>query len=539
MKFHINMLKKVVLLSVTIISLLLAGCQSQGIYNQSMANVADVAERASAERHHADTLGKPEAALTVNQGLYVDKTPISLSREPVWLRNHIILRGEDLPFSYYSRTIVNGGGRLILTRYQVGLDQTTKVSINYSGTVKGALDLLASKAGYVYSVNGNNVYWQAFITRTFDIAFMPGASDYAMGKSASGGATSSSSSAGGGTSVNAVIDDSAASQYSNLKGTLSIWKDLEAGIKQLLSPDGRVMVSEATTSVTVRDRPSNVDLIGKYISNLNTSLGKQVLVKVQVLTVSLSSAYTFGINWNLVQRMFGGGGNNFILNSQEGVPVSITALGTNSSIIPTAGLTQSNPNASTGYTALVNALTQQGKVSVVSEPRVMCLNNQVSALRILNSTGYLASVQNTTVGGSTVGGSTVTSQITPGTIITGLTLYILPKIIGNRIIMQVNADLSTNPSLAVISSQTGGAPPSGGGAAGSVIQVPTLTQQQFNQRTVIGSGDTLILAGFRQIQNTANATQLFDSQTLGGKGALQSNTETVVLITPVILHGYV
>ena len=33
---------------------------------------------------------------------------------------------------------------------------------------------MAAKTGYVYSVHRNSVYWQAFITRTFDIAFMPG-----------------------------------------------------------------------------------------------------------------------------------------------------------------------------------------------------------------------------------------------------------------------------------------------------------------------------------------------------------------------------
>lgn len=533
---YLNICKKLLVLTLTVSTFILSGCQSQRVYNQAESNVATVAERIDDARVRSNNYGKPEPSMVVKQGLYVDKTPISLQREPAWLRNHIILRGEDLPFSYYSRTIVNGGGNYVLTRYQVGLDPSTKISMNYSGTVRGALDLLASKAGYVYTVNGCNVYWQAYITKTFDIAFIPGASDYQMGKAGGGGTAASPS--GGGTTVNAVIDDSAQSQYSNLKGTLSVWKDLESALKQLISADGKVIVSETTTTVTVRDRPSNVALIGKFIANLNHNLSKQVLVKIEVLDVRLSNDYNFGINWSLVQRFFGTGGNNFILNSSQGVPVSLTALGANQSPTPPLiGLVQSNPNASTGYTALINALTQQGKVSTVTEPRVVCLNNQVSAVRIVNQRGYLASVQNTTVGGSTVGGSTVTSQITPGTLITGLTLYILPKIIGAKIIMQVNADLSTDAGITTISSATGGAPPSTGSAPGSVIQVPNVQQKQFNQRSIIGSGDTLILAGFRQVQNTSNATQVMDQQFLGGRGALQSNIETVILITPVILNG--
>lgn len=532
-----GLLKKIFLFATIICSLLIIGCKSEHIYNQTESNVADVTEHIDDARSRSNHYGKPIPSMVVKQGPYVDKTPISIARDPAWLKNHIILRGEDLPFSYYSRTIVNGGGNYILTRYQVGLDPSTKISMNYSGSVRGALDLLASKTGYMYSINGCNVYWQAFITRTFDVAFMPGSSDYLMGKSTGGGSLATAGGSGSNT-VSAVLDDSAQQQYSSLKGSISVWKDIENSIRQMLSPDGKVMVSESTTSVTVRDRPQNVSLVGHFISNLNHTLSKQVLVKIQVLEISLSSAYNYGINWSVVQRFFGGG-SNFILNSQQGVPVSITALGQN--IIPPlsqAGFKPSNPSASTGYNVLLNALTQQGKVSTVTEPRVVCLNNQVSAIRILNSQGYLASVQNTTVGGTLAGSSSVTSQLTPGTLITGLTLYILPKVIGDKIIMQVNADLSVSNGITPISSQTGTATaPVGGGAPGSFIQVPSVTQKQFNQRGIIYSGDTLILSGFRQVQNTANATQFLDIQALGGRGAIQNNIETIILITPVILRG--
>ncbi|MEO8965556.1 MAG: hypothetical protein ABI370_12900, partial [Gammaproteobacteria bacterium] len=169
--------KRIILLFISVMMFVLAGCHP-AVFNQSEANVADVMERTEDARVKMTAQLKPPPTLTVNQGLYVDKTPISLSRQPVWLRNQIVLRGDQLPFSYYSRIVVTGGGRNVLTHYQTGLDEKTMVAINYTGTVKGALDLLAAKTGYVYTVNGNDVYWQAFLTKTFDIAFMPGSSDY-------------------------------------------------------------------------------------------------------------------------------------------------------------------------------------------------------------------------------------------------------------------------------------------------------------------------------------------------------------------------
>ncbi|MCD6039235.1 MAG: bfpB [Gammaproteobacteria bacterium] len=534
--------RRIILLLLTM--LVISSCNSP-VYNQAEGNVADVKQRIDEARQRSNESGKSSPPLVVNEGPYVDKTPISLAKQPTWLRNHIVLKGDQLPFSFYSRTIVGGAGHNVLTHYQVGLDESQKVSINYSGTVRGALDLLAAKSGYVYSVNGNSVYWQAFVTKTFDIAFMPGSSDYMMGK-ASGGSGISNVASGGSASTNttvtAIIDDSASSQYSNLKGTLSIWKDLEKTIGQLLSPQGTVMVSESTTSVTVRDRPTNIDLIGKYIANLNNNLSKQVLVKVQVLDVTLNNAFNYGINWQAVKTSLG---QQFQLNANYGTPISLSTLNPFSTTTPLSGTggpglpqigTVNINNSSTGVTALINALTQQGKVSLVTEPRVVCLNNQVSVIRIVNQEGYLASVQTTSLSGSGTGGASITTQVTPGTVVTGLTLYILPKILGSKVFLQVNADLSTNNGIQTLSSTTGTTPSSNNSVP--VIQVPSVTQKQFNQRSVVATGDTLILSGFRQVNNQANAMQLFQSQQLGGKGAFEETVETIVLITPIILHGF-
>ena len=565
-----RLLNRVAVLGVAILfTLITTGCQWK-VYKQTEGNVADATVRTKAAFQKSDNDAKPQPSLVVKSGLYVDQTPINLAKEPSWLKNYVVIRGEDLPFTYYTRVIVNGGdqnGQLarvyrdfkasgsqsmaafippppqgigqghttVLTRYQVGLDPTLKLSINYSGTVKGALDMLASKTGYVYSINGSDVYWQAFVTKTFEIAFMPGTSDYMMGKASAGGAGAGTAPSGGMQQSSGFIDDSAASQYSNIKGTLSIWKDLDTTIKQLLTPDGKVIVSESTTSVTVKDRPSNVDLVSKYIANLNRHLSSQVLVKVEVLDISLSNDFNFGINWQAVQNKLGKG-SDLILNANYGTPITIQNFSGGPN--PTMGF-QRHDSSSSYLAPLISALQQQGKVAVVSQPRVVCLNNQVSAIRIVSQQGYLASLQITSFGGSsttpaTAQSNSVTSQITPGQVVTGLTLYILPKIIGNKIVLQVNADLSLNNGFGTV---TATGQPSTAANPQSAIQVPNLTQKQFNQRSVISSGETLVLSGFRQVTNNAAAQQFLDSTDLGGRAATQQNNETIVLITPIILHG--
>lgn len=518
------MFKKWIILLFTTV-FVLSACHSQ-LYNQTQGNVADAKIKVNEDLKKSDNDAKPTPPLVVKNGLYVDTTPQALSRDPSWMQNHIVLNGDKLPFSYFSRAIASGAGVNTLTKYQMGLDSAVKISMNYSGSIKGALDMLASKAGYVYNVRNKQIYWQSVISKTFDVAFMPGGTDYMMGKTSSSAAASSG---GGGT----VSDYSTGgtSQYSNLKGTLSVWDDLGTTIKQLLTPTGTVVVSQSTTSVTVNDKPSNVELVGQYIANMNRNLAKQVLVKVQVMEVNLETGYDFGINWQLIANAFHN--SPFVVNGNYGTPVSITALTSQvASAIPQMGLNSAqdpdHPNGVPSYTILFNALSQQGKTAIVTEPRVVCLNNQVSVIQITESNGYVASIQNTTVAaGGTAPTSTVTSQVTPGTLVTGLTLYILPKILGEKVFLQVNADLSTNDQFTQF------------GPTNSQIQLPNVTQKQFNQRSVIKSGDTLILSGFRQLVNRTGANQFINSQALGGKAATQRSRETIVLITPIVLHGTV
>jgi len=507
----------------------LAACHSP-VFNQTEANIADVKIKNAYEVKKSDNLAKASPALIVKPGSYVDTTPINISRRPSWLKNHIVIRGDQLPFSYYSRLISTGAGSSVLTKYQVGLDSAATVGINYSGTIGGALNLLASKSGYVYSVNGNTIYWQAFITRTYEVAFMPGDSDYMLGKKSGGGGGANTSQQGGQAQVsNYTTSDSSDSEYSNLSGKISIWKDLQATVSQMLTPEGKMTVSQATTSITVRDRPTNVLLVGQYINNLNNNLSKQVLVKVQVLEVDLENGFNYGIDWNIITKSFHN--SNFVLNADYGTPIAIQAIGaaTGATIsTPSLGsIANSNPPGVPSYQILLKALNQQGKTSVVSEPRVLCLNNQVSVVRIVRSEGYVASIQNTSNPGasSNANSNTVTSQVTPGMVITGLTLYILPKILSNRVYLSVNSDLSTNNGFKEF------------GPTNSEIQLPNVTEKHFNQRSMIKSGDTLILSGFRQVTNRTGASQLLTSQALGGTAAEQVNSETVVLITPIILHG--
>src|SRR5437016_5937657 len=107
------MLKKCLIVCLTLFIMMLSACRSP-VYNQTQANVAEVKLKSVAARHKFDATGREQPSLVMKDGLYVDTTPISLARSPSWLNNHIVIRGDHLPFSYYSRTIAAGAGTHVL-----------------------------------------------------------------------------------------------------------------------------------------------------------------------------------------------------------------------------------------------------------------------------------------------------------------------------------------------------------------------------------------------------------------------------------------
>ncbi len=219
---------------------------------------------------------------------------MSLSKDPAWMKRSITLTAQNMPMDeLVSRLLRNSD---VNVRYDNSVEAKRPVSLHYSGSVKGALDTVAAKTRYYYLVEGNVVSWSAFQTKMFDISFMPGYSSYLVGRNQNSSSGFGNAYLGSGEVQSDVNDD----QYSSLQAQLSVWEDLRNGLGKLVSPDGRFMISESTTTVTVRDHPDNIDSIGKYLDDLNRTLSQQVAIKVEVLDVRLNQNYEMGINWDAI-----------------------------------------------------------------------------------------------------------------------------------------------------------------------------------------------------------------------------------------------
>jgi MSHA biogenesis protein MshL len=493
-------------------TLLLTSC-----YTPSYMHANERADQ-TARQIAADKIADNERAPPVisRPGFYIDTHPVDLSQDPAWMRRSITLTAQNMPLDeLVSRLLRHSEANV---RYDNTVEAKRPVSLHYTGSVKGALDTVAAKTRYHYIVEDKVVSWSAFETRMFDISFMPGYSSYLVGRAQNSSSGFGNAYLGSGEVQSDVNDD----QYSSLQAQLSVWEDLRNGLGKLISPDGKYMISESTTTVTIHDHPDNVDAISKYLQELNNTLSQQVAIKIEVLDVKLSATYNMGIDWNVIVRTFTD--FNLVGNLASSALLSPRALagGTTSGIA-------SFVIGKNDHQTFISALDQQGKVHVVTNPQVVTMNNQMASIRITNDTSYVKSVSTT----QTPDAGT-TSSITPGTVTDGFTLYVLPKIQGDKVFMQISSTLSDLDSITKADNAPVGTNVKDQ-TTFTAIQTPTLSQKVFNQRTAVQSGETLIVAGYRRVRDQSAMNKFFEVEALGAKGAESENIETLVLITPIVL----
>lgn len=386
------------------------------------------------------------------------------------------------------------------------------VRIYYTnGNLRGLLDTAAARFGVSWKYADGAIQFFHTDSRTFQINTLPG--DSTFNASVTSGATSSPGSSAGGAAAgagggagttNGVTANN--SQNTAVASKLSVYGSIESVIKAMLSSYGKVVISPATGSITVVDTPDSLDRVAAYIDNENKTLERQVVINVTVLSVSLNDSEDYGINWNLVyttlRQKYGLSG---------GVPAGLDANRVFAGIV--------GDSRFAGSTAIIDALSKQGKVRRQTTASVITLNNQVVPLQVAKQTSYLQQSQTTVV--PQVG---TTTTLIPGTVTSGFNMSILPHVLANgTVLLQFSTDISALNAIREVQSGT------------SKIETPEIDTRNFLQRVAMKSNETLIISGFEQTDDNLDRQGVGSPRNaaLGGNLKAASAKESIViLITP-------
>ena len=311
-------------------------------------------------------------------------------------------------------------------------NNATEFEMNFEGPLAGYLDLLVAKAGISWEYREGVISLHRLVTKVFLLKAIPGSSsfDSSLGRTSSASAGSGQTTAGFNSTSNITM-----------MSKFSVWSSIEASIKSIMSPSGKMAMSEATGSITITDTRDVVEQVGRLIDQENAMLTRQIAMRVEVLSVKLNSGNEQGIDWTSVFSQLSG---NFQMTFNS--PVSIVSGNASnfgvSVLSPVTGTTGSATQQRFGGSqALFKALNTYGRVSVVTTANALTLNRQPVPVAITNQTSYLAEVTPSTGGGiGTAGG---TPGLKSGVVTTGFLLNLLPTVLdSSSILLQFSVGIS-------------------------------------------------------------------------------------------------
>jgi len=411
-----------------------------------------------------------------------------------------------------------------------GLAQASELNIVFDPDISGpvtidlkdvtlgdALEMILSPLGLEYRREKNviRVKKPALETRIFTLDYVNltrggtstmsvSASAAATGGVTTGGTTGTTAVVGGGLSGGSVSVDSKQRET-------EFYKDIAEDLKPLLSPQGRLAVNKQSGTVAVTDFPANLRQVAAFLEKVTGTILRQVVINAQVLEVALSDSFRFGIDWTVIAE---------ILASQG----TLTAL---QRLSPNTGLFRIGVTGS-DYSVIIDTISTQGEVNVLSNPRVTALNNQKAVIRVARDDVFFV----TQVSIVEQGGQLIerTTQTVPQVVSIGVTLDVTPQIASDGTVT-----MHIHP---IVTDKLGDAVAPTGETA------PIVSIRETDTLVRVADGQTVIIGGLMEDKDDDRVEKvpvLGDIPLLGGLFRKTTKTgrksELVILLTPTVLIG--
>ncbi len=439
-------------------------------------------------------------------------------------------------------------------------------------TLIEALNAILSPLGWTYRIDGKfiKVSRPQMDTRLFTLNYI---ATKRSGKRevyvSTGGGLQTGALAGQQTVV-ASGSGSARTGYSDLVSVdeIDLWKEIQKGLEAIIfgsteekvketpsetdkatwtrvdDKGKKLIINRSSGLIVVTDYPLTLNKVASYIETVEGSSQRQVSIQAKILEVILSDQYKEGINWNVVQSLPRSINLSWGLTDSKGTtgfPGGATGITTGAQTGTTAGSTIQTPGTfrikpfggilafgavgtDVVFSDIMQAISQQGNVKVLSSPTISTLNNQKAIIRAGNQDVFF-------ITGAVATQTTVTQIIQPMTIDIGIILDVTPQIAEDGTII-----MNIHPS---ITEKTGEKVTPDGKST-----FPLLSVRETDTTVKVRDGQTIIIAGLMQEkkEETYIGVPVLRSVPLFGglfryRTKTKSNSELVIMITPTLQVG--
>ncbi|MDY0117423.1 MAG: pilus (MSHA type) biogenesis protein MshL, partial [Sulfurimonadaceae bacterium] len=315
---------------------------------------------------------------------------------------------------------------------------------------------------------------------------------------------------------------------------VEFWKELDQEFQRILNRPEDVylaqtpIINKNAGLVTVTATLKQMKRFEEYLAKLQKKVQLQVLIDVQLLSVTMSDSKSTGIDWQQLYAL-----QNIDLSIQNMKAKNVTEFEGDSITEGAYGLGQDtmrliNIKAGGSLNEVIKFLKTQGEVNSISNPKVLTLNNQPAL--ITAGTEYFYKITSTeTLAGGTSGAQSSNEIIR--SIFAGVLLSITPEISDDHTIT-----LIINPSLSETESSVKT-------TSGERKMPPDLNRRQLSSVVTVKDGNKIILGGListRHRESTSKVPLLGDipglSYFFSREEMVKQIEELVIVIEPHIIH---
>ncbi len=279
--------------------------------------------------------------------------------------------------------------------------------------------------------------------------------------------------------------------------------------------------------IVIKDYPDVLLKIAEFLEAVEGSAQRQVFILAKILEVNLLDEFKLGIDWSRVSPINVLHDNESGINQQFGDVFNLTK----SASSPLGTFLQGSAGffyglSNTQLNIMIDALGQQGNVSVLSSPKIATLNNQRAVIKV--GTEDVFFIPQVVTASET--GTQITTFI-PSSLTIGIVLDVLPQINENgQVMMNINTSISEKSGERVS--------PDGRSS------IPILDVRESNNVVLAQSGQTIVIGGLMKNRKSKNQNEvplLGEIPLLGRlfqhEADVDAKTELVIMLTPQVLAG--
>jgi len=282
-------------------------------------------------------------------------------------------------------------------------------------------------------------------------------------------------------------------------------QEIEDGLKGISSQEGRLIINKISGSILATDFPQNLATIAEFLEMIESTAQRQVMIETKIIEVTLSDEYQMGLDWAAFKD------GSFSMVSQ---PIGIGLA----SEIFQVGISHGD------FSALLDAMSKQGKIDILSSPKISTLNNQPAIIKVATEDVYWESETTYSDGG------VARTSSTPSWITIGILMGVTPQIGSDgSIIMDIHPSVTERVGESISSE---------GDSA------PILDIREANAVVKVRDGQTLVIAGLLQKRKQSEITGVPFLEDIPILGHLfkktvekEKKTELIITLTPRIMVG--